>query len=37
MGIMNEYFIRTASSLDNRKKEIANSFIRYTKHNGEVV
>ena len=32
----NEYLIRIASTLDNWKKEIANSFIPYIKHNGEI-
>ena len=33
----NKYLINIASTLNNWKIEIANSFIPYTKHNGEVV
>ena len=32
-----EYLKNIASTLDNWKLEIANSFIPYTKHNGEIV
>lgn len=32
-----EYLKNIASTLDNWKLEIANSFISYTKHNGEIV
>ena len=31
-----EYLIKIASTLDNWKEEIANSFIPYIKHNGEI-
>ena len=36
-SLNNEYLNRIASTLDNWKIEIANSFIPYVRHNGEVV
>ena len=37
MSLDNKYLNNIASTLDNWKDEIANSFIPYTKHNGEIV